>query len=352
MLIDDAGAEEAGYLLIEAAQISAEQICLMMNKARGTILAAIPENRLEELRLKSDRAQRAVAQFDFTLSVEARKGVTTGISAKDRAATLRTLATTTKPRTDLVTPGHVFPVLSREGGLLARASIAEAASDLLSLSGCRPVGALCQCLDKGGSAVQGEALESLANELGIQLLRSTELIAHRAAKEQVLESTGTAQLPLLEIEGFQAQTFRSRIDGAEHLVFSIGDIAKTDSSSKQVPVMTRVQSEHPLSDLLGLGSIATRQTHQKALEKIAREGRGVFVYIRHPKKGLILNQIKKLQEGETTTQTMAASLREYCVGAQILRCLGIQRLHLLSNSEWKMPGLDAFDIEIVSSEPV
>ncbi len=351
LLIDDTDPNSAGYVLCPAASTTAEQISFIANFSRGVVLAAIDEIRCKELML-SPMSAATSGSMDFSVSVEARQGVTTGISAADRATTLRTLATTTTPRSDLVTPGHIFPVCGLAGGVLVRAAVVEAAIDLMKLSENLPVATLCRCLDSDGSPITATALQELATTHDLPITSLTEVIYKRLSSETIVERIGVAKLPIRGIDEFNAISYRSKIDGAEHLVLVKGDLNELDKNKQQKPIYTRVQAEHRLNDLLGLEKLSSRTRLNRSLEKISEKGRGILVYIRHPHKGRLAKQIESIQESRNNPPTKAAQLREYGVGAQILKDLEAQRLILITNSDRVIPGIDAFNIEIVGREPL
>lgn len=374
LLIDDLISPHRAFLVAQAAAIDAAQVCTMVNLGRGVILAALPEERAQELRLPLmyPSAERS-SRWDFTVSVESREGVSTGISAADRAQTLRTLARTTDSKRELVTPGHIFPVRSRTGGVLVRPDIAEASVDLLRLAAVPLTAAVSHCLTEDGRLLDEPAHAALAGSLGTAPVRLTEIVRHRLRTEPIVEEIARAQLPTAIAGEFVAVCFRSKIDGAEHFALVKGRIDEPDESGAQRPILVRVQAEQQLSDLLGLAPHDGSERMQGALQAIARAGRGVFVYIRHPRSGslrLALSEwrpdgpagaIRTYESShEMSLRAGLASLpapppemalREHGVGAQILHALGVRRAVLMTNTARPLPGLEAFDLEIVRREP-
>ncbi|MCB0360956.1 MAG: 3,4-dihydroxy-2-butanone-4-phosphate synthase, partial [Bdellovibrionales bacterium] len=218
LLIDDASDPSVGYLVAPASSISEEDVSFIVNEARGVICAAMLESKIRSLHLPMMTAGPIPDSApDFTVSIEARRGVTTGICAADRARTLRTLAGTVDPRRDLVMPGHIFPIVARDGGVLVRAGAAEAAVDLLLMAELLPVAALCCCLDREGEIARPEALQTLAASHGIPIISILDIISHRMARETFIERVAGAALPTRYAGDFQAIAFRSLNDSAEHL---------------------------------------------------------------------------------------------------------------------------------------
>lgn len=359
LLIDDVVAPQRAFLIAPAATITPEQVCTMVNAGRGVILAALPEERASELRLPSmypgnERGSR----WDFTVSIESREGVSTGISAADRAQTLRTLARTTDAKRELVSPGHIFPLRSRAGGVLVRPDIAEACVDLLRLAAVPHTAALSHCLSEDGQLLEEAAQGPMAESLGAPAVRLTEIVRHRLRHEPLVEEIARARLPTSIAGEFTAVCFRSRIDQAEHFALLKGEINQLGPDGAQVPILVRVQAEQQLSDLLGLAPHDGAHRMHGALNMIDAAGRGVFVYIRHPRSGSLRTAVSGRQSGPTPHPLPPVAiappemdLREHGVGAQILHALGVRRAVLLTNTVRALPGLDAFDLEIVRREP-
>ena len=339
VLIDDLDSKEAGFIFCSAQLASAESICKLIALTRGVVISPISEVRLKELYLHPSQHQ----QDSLGLAVEARSGVSTGVSAADRAQTLRTLATSTRPRSELVIPGHIFPHLSKEGGVLVRACASEAAVDLLEIAQLAPVAALARCLDENGSSMDVDNLLKLTQTEGIPVVRISEVLCERLATESLVEKITTAKLPIEGMENFSAIPFRSKIDGAEHIAFIMGKIDDPKS-----PPLVRVQSEERIADLFGSGAYQSRQVMNRALAKINEEGSGVFVYIRHPRRGIVAKQVKEISSMPVTSPSRAGQLREYGIGTQILKSLGIRSLRLLSTNVRPITGVENFQIEISS----
>lgn len=345
LLVDDSFEAFSAYLVCAAESISAERVSFMVNEARGLVCATLNEDRVKELGLSPMIGTPSKSSPDFTVSVEARKGVTTGISAADRARTLRTLVRTKSPRLDLVTPGHVFPIQVKKGGVLVRNAPAEAASDLLALSGVTAVAALCQCLDGHGDIASPTDIERLSEAKSLPIIKISDIVRIRLANEMIIEKIAEAKLPTPFAGDFRAFCFRSRTDGSEHLALVKGDLNKRDERGEEVPILARVQAEQRVSDLLGTNDVGGRKRIDDALTKITEAGRGIFVYVRRPQRSLAY--ICKNSGAEDSNSTIVSSLKEYGVGAQILRFLGAKKIRLLSSAAKDTAGIGAFQIEIV-----
>lgn len=353
VLLDDATPRQHLYLAAAASLTTEETITRMVNIGRGVICAAIAESRMRELGLPAMGPKNRHTGVDFTVSVEARKGVSTGISSADRAKTLQILATTTEPKLELVTPGHVFPIRAKSGGVLVRSDVAEAAVDLMQLAELPPVATIGHVLDEKGQFPTGEELATIVRALALPSIAVTDIIRERLSTESIIERIATAKLPTGYAGEFEAHCFISHIDGAEHLALVKGDLTKCDEQGLQVPVLVRVQAEDRFSDLLGMQSTLGLQRIRTALSLIASEGRGVFVYVRHPRKGILAEQAGTLSGGkkERPVENRAGALREHGIGAQILFELGVRRIALLTNSARDLSALDAFNLELVDRVP-
>lgn len=342
VLQDDAARQGIFYFFAPAELITSETVCFMVNHGRGVLFAPLSEARIRELGLPMMTAGRTDLAPDFTVSVEARHGVSTGISAADRALTLRTLSLTQSPRTDLVTPGHVFPLRARQGGVLVRTGAAEAVVDLLTMSDLLPTGALCHILGSDGNFADLDSVLALQKKYGLCLLKISEIIQQRLLTERIVERFAEAKLPTRDFGDFTAYGYRSKTDGLEHLAIVKGG---TDLLQKNCSVLVRVQVEDRIPSLLGLGEHGKKQKIFQALEKISLEETGVFIYIRRPYRELSLG--KDVMSLPSPMPTSAATeLRELGLGAQILNDLGISKVELLTNSEQDLSGLSAFKIDI------
>jgi 3,4-dihydroxy 2-butanone 4-phosphate synthase/GTP cyclohydrolase II len=347
LLVDDTFAETQGAIVTVAQSINVQQLCLMVNQARGIVCAALSEATANDLGLSEMPRRNAGKDFEFSISVEAREGVTTGISAADRVRTLQALALTKNAKLDLVMPGHIFPVRAKAGGVLVRSGIAEAAVDLLTLAELNPIAAFCQCLDNEGKIVSGNALEKLANEIGLVQVSISEIIQNRLSSEKLVRKVAQANLPTRAGGLFQAFCFHSLIDDAEHLALVKGKIDTLGADGSQLPVPVRVQAENRIGDLFGSSDFLQRKNILAAIEAMKNYQRGVFVYIRHPHQGSLLEQVQALSKNEVKKGSL---LRQFGIGAQILNELGVKRIRLISNSAKDISNIQAFNLEIVEQE--
>lgn len=345
LIVDDASTDVSGYIVIPATNITAEQVSLLINHARAVICSAMDQERLEKFELTPMTSDQSSSFADMMISVEAREGVSTGISAADRAQTLRVLAAATPAKRDIVSPGHIFPLRVQQGGVLQRSAIAEASYDLLKLAAVEPVAALCQVLDDNGAIASVAAVEQLAQKLKIPVISISEIIRQRLLQHSIIEKVAEAELPTTFAGSFRAHCFISETDGAEHIALVKGEINLCEPTGEQVPLLVRVQAENKIGDLFGTKNLLQRKSIRKALLEINAAGRGAFVYIRHSKLGAVSNSIASLINQTGTYQ--GKELRQHGIGAQILNSLGVKRIALLTNSSKDVSGVTAFGLEIV-----
>lgn len=346
LLKDNLGPKIKGYLIAPALGINESNICTLVNEARGVIFAAISDSRAKELGLQPMIKEKRMVENGFTVSVEARKGVSTGISAADRAVTLNILATTKDPKLDLVTPGHIFPIHARKGGVLLFTDIAEAASDLMSLAGLPAVAAYSHCLNIKGEFQIEEELAQLTKKLNISVISILDIIKYRLSTETIVEKIAEASLPTKSAGSFRALCFKSQVDGNEHLALVKGEINQDE------PILVRVHAENKFDDLFSLGNIEKNNKITNALEQIDRRGKGVFLYIRQSKSDYLAGEIKLLKSKTKTQGLLDIALRENGVGSQILSSLGIKLIELITGSSKDYLGLDAFNLKIVKRLPL
>ncbi len=351
LLIDDLANQKSGYLVTPAKTITEAHICLMVNEGRSVICAALPEERVEELSLPTMSARRVRGAIDFTVSVEAREGVSTGICAADRARTLNILSTTKDPSSDIVTPGHIFPARAKKGGVLVRTSITEASIDLLKIGTDFTAAAFCHCLTKEGKIASLEELDNLSNKHKIPMLNFSEIINHQLVTQPIVKRITEAQLPTKYAGEFKAVCFVSENDNAEHLALIKGSPEEWEKNNE--PPLVRVQSEQRLFDLLGLDFSERRALIMGALKEINNVGKGIFVYVRNPRQEYIQAQVRQFTSKHSTSK--ATQLREYGIGAQILSALGVSKAIILTRSGKSIPGISAFGVSTVdirSFEPL
>ena len=368
---DDCSSLPSLCLVKDSARITAGDVNFLAAKARGVICAAIqePHRKLLGLPLMADVSiggtpqgdclrplQEDSRQFDFTVSIEARHGVSTGISAADRAQTLQTLARTSDPRRDLITPGHVFPARTQDGGVLVKASLAEAAMDLLLLAGLKPnegfpVATFVQCLSERGSFLSEQETVDFVKREGLAHTSLSELIRYRLSHESLISRVAEAKLPIETDEGFRAICYRSAVDGAEHLALVHGDLRSPEGGSEETLVLVRVQAEAPFQDIFGFEEKTGLASLRAAMSQIAEHGPGVLVYIRHPERSLSVSQVRDSTPSGSAQKSGIQVLREMGIGAQILVDLGVKRAKILSRSPRDLSALAAFPFEVVEQVP-
>ena len=346
VLIDDISSPAAAYIIGAAQKITETEICFMLENGGAVITAPITEARAKALGLPDMGTSKSRTTPDFTTSIEARRGVTTGISAADRALTLRTLALTTDSKIDLVMPGHIFPIRSKEGGVLVRHSYPEACTDLLSLADLPQTGAACHCLNEKGDLLAPDEFPALQKKTDLTVISISEVVRKRLVTEPIIEKASEANLPIRDAGNFHAIVFRSKNDDAEHLALVKGEIGSAENPCKE-PILVRVQAENRIGDLCNTTTFFNRKNIASAIERINSEERGIFIYIRHPRRGVLAKQVKAFTEKKSFSN-MTSQLRQLGIGAQILNSLGARRIHLLTNSERPIPGIEAFGLEIVS----
>jgi 3,4-dihydroxy 2-butanone 4-phosphate synthase/GTP cyclohydrolase II len=336
ILVDHEDRENEGDLVIPAQMATPNAINFMAMHGRGLICLALPGDRVEALGLplmspkNSSRHETA-----FTLSIEAREGVTTGISAHDRARTIAVAIDPGKGGADLASPGHVFPLKARDGGVLVRAGHTEAAVDVARLAGLNPAGVICEIMNEDGTMARLPDLVAFAQKHGLKIGTISDLIAYRRRYDHLVNET--AQRAVTSVYGghWAMRVFTDETQGAEHIVLSKGDISSPE------PVLVRMHALDPLDDVLGLNPEVAGQL-PSAMRVIAAEGRGVVVLLRD-------TAMKLASSGEVSPQT----LRQYGLGAQILSALGLSRLILLTNSaRRKVIGLDAYGLTIEATRPI
>ncbi|MGH2819020.1 MAG: bifunctional 3,4-dihydroxy-2-butanone-4-phosphate synthase/GTP cyclohydrolase II [Actinomycetota bacterium] len=355
IVVDDEDRENEGDLIVAAEKVTAEHIAFMVRHCSGIICVPMEKERLKELNLPlmapEDSDPMGTA---FTVSVDARTGTTTGISAADRARTIRVLADPRSRARDLARPGHVFPLRYTPGGVLRRAGHTEAAVDLAMLAGLRPTGVLCEIVNEDGTMARLPDLEAFAAESDLKIISIAALIAHRRRREKLVHRVGEARIPT-ETGTFTAVGYESD-DGRTHVALVKGEPGGKEN------VLVRVHSECFTGDVLGSLRCDCGTQLQEALGRIEQEGEGVLVYVRgHEGRGIGLRhklEAYALQDGGLDTVEANVELgfspdaRDYGVGAQILVDLGISTMRLLTNNPTKRAGLEGHGLRIVERVPL
>lgn len=338
ILVDDEDRENEGDLVMAADYVTPEKINFMAKEGRGLICLSLTSEQIQRLQLPlmvKDHLNRSPNKTAFTVSIEASKGVSTGISAADRALTIKVAANPSAKAEDVIVPGHVFPIQAQDGGVLRRAGHTEASVDLVRMAGLNPAAVICEIMNPDGTMARSKELFEFSKEFGIKVGSIEALIRHRIQNETFVIERASYPFKTKYGKDFRLHLFENLLDGEEHVALVKGRIEPGQTT------LVRVHAEHLMGDVLGCLTTRSGEYLEAALKKIDQEGSGVLVYLRQS-----ISRIEKTGEADD----LMSDNRDYGVGAQILRALGVHKICLLTNNPMKRVGLKGYGLEIIEDE--
>lgn len=355
ILVDDEDRENEGDLILASDFVTPDLINFMVTEAKGLVCLALSQAQCEKLKLGmmvGDRDNNSPNKTAFTVSIEAARGVSTGISAADRAHTIRTAANPLAQSHDVITPGHIFPIKAQEGGVLKRAGHTEASVDLARLAGLNPAAVICEIMNPDGTMSRVQDLKKFAEKHSIKIGSIEDLIRYRLETETFVHEVESAKIPQAE-GNWTLRVFKNSLDHTEHLVLQKGKI------DKNLPTVVRVHVENIVDDLFGILQGPKHLKLQHAIQHLSEVSSGVLLYLRHPRGiGVASYQIQQLAEQEKRAfsdgkkNLVPMDEKDYGIGAQILKQLGISKINLLTNHPIKRVGLNGYGLEIVDEVPL